>query len=249
MLAGEKLAKWLAYITLALLIIMPLALVVAGPGHRAGLLSLGAAFFALGVGAMAGVLMVVTGAAGCWFALRRKVRGVIPLCVIGCVAGSAATANHLVWFARLVNAPAIHDISTDVRNPPEFLALAEERAAAPNGADYPGDETADAQLIWYPDIQTLRFAQPFADVFAAAEASARAMVWDVALAEARDGRIEATDTTAFFGFRDDIVIRVRQREGATLVDVRSKSRVGLSDLGTNASRVRAYRDDLEQRLQ
>jgi uncharacterized protein (DUF1499 family) len=247
-LEGRKVAKWLAYVTLALLILTALALAVAGPGHRTGLLDLGVAFSALAVAAFAAVLMVMTGAAGIWFALRRGVRGVTAICVIGCLAGLALTANNLAWFMRMANAPAIHDISTDVRNPPDFVALAEVRVAAPNRADYPGIETAEAQLTWYPDIQTLRFQQSFADVFAAAEASALAMDWHVVFAEQQDGRVEATAVTPFFGFRDDIVIRVRQREGATLVDVRSASRVGRSDLGTNARRIRAYAEDLERRL-
>ena len=55
-----------------------------------------------------------------------------------------------------------------------------------------------------------------------------------------EGRIEATDTTRFFGFKDDIVVRIRPVNGGARVDVRSKSRVGLGDAGTNAKRVREF---------
>ena len=55
-----------------------------------------------------------------------------------------------------------------------------------------------------------------------------------------EGRLEATDTTLFFGFKDDVIVRLRVEGGGTRIDVRSKSRVGLGDAGTNAKRVRAF---------
>jgi hypothetical protein len=244
----EAVARLLAHTTIALLIVTALALVVAGPGHKSGLVGLGIAFSALAVSALCAVMLTISGLAAAWMTLRRGLRALGIASVVGALAGFAVTANNLFWFVRLSNAPAIHDITTDVRNPPVFVALAEERAAAPNRADYPGIETAEAQLTWYPDIGTLSFRAPFEEVFAAAEASAVAMEWEVVHTEQRDGRIEATERTAFFGFRDDVVIRVRQREGLTLVDVRSKSRVGVGDLGTNARRVRAYIEELQSRL-
>jgi uncharacterized protein (DUF1499 family) len=79
-----------------------------------------------------------------------------------------------------------------------------------------------------------------------AVAAARAMGWEVVAADRASGRIEATDTTRFFGFKDDVVIRVQAAPGGSRVDVRSVSRVGGSDVGTNATRIRAYLARLRQ---
>ncbi len=71
---------------------------------------------------------------------------------------------------------------------------------------------------------------------------------DLVAAEANDGRIEATVTTTWFGFKDDVVIRIQSDGGETLLDMRSKSRLGGSDVGANAARIRDFRDELAQRL-
>ena len=66
----------------------------------------------------------------------------------------------------------------------------------------------------------------------------------LARAHQDQGRLEATDTTFWFGFKDDVVIRIQSTGGNTLVDVRSKSRVGESDLGANANRIEKYLNHL-----
>ena len=66
------------------------------------------------------------------------------------------------------------------------------------------------------------------------------MGWEIVGSNAEEGRIEATDTTLWFGFKDDVVVRIQPRGDESLVDVRSLSRVGKSDVGTNAQRIRAY---------
>jgi uncharacterized protein (DUF1499 family) len=66
------------------------------------------------------------------------------------------------------------------------------------------------------------------------------MRWEVVAADAAAGRIEATATTPWFGFRDDIVVRIVPADGGSRVDVRSVSRVGKGDLGVNARRIREF---------
>jgi uncharacterized protein (DUF1499 family) len=83
-------------------------------------------------------------------------------------------------------------------------------------------------------------SDPPARAFERALAVARAQGWEIVAAVPAEGRIEATDTTRFFGFKDDIVIRVKAEGAGSRVDVRSLSRVGKSDVGKNASRIRAY---------
>ena len=71
------------------------------------------------------------------------------------------------------------------------------------------------------------------------------MGWEVVAADPAAGRIEAVATTFWFGFKDDIVVRVAPAGAGSLIDARSKSRVGVGDLGTNAQRLRAYLERLK----
>jgi uncharacterized protein (DUF1499 family) len=134
----------------------------------------------------------------------------------------------------------IHDISTDTQNPPAFVVVATLRGENDNPAAYPDDDTADQQATAYPDIQTIVLTQDKDAAFAAALAAAEGMGWEIVANEPAEGRIEATATTPFVGFKDDVVIRVKGTPAGTLVDVRSKSRIGKGDMGVNANRVRAY---------
>ena len=99
---------------------------------------------------------------------------------------------------------------------------------------------AAAQRRAYPDVQPLELAAPPAAVYDRALAAARDMGWELVKADPAAGRIEATATTVWFGFKDDVVVRVRASDAGSRLDVRSKSRVGLSDVGANARRVRAF---------
>lgn len=143
--------------------------------------------------------------------------------------------------------PMIHDITTDTANPPPFVAIAPLRADAPNGVDYKTDENAAKQQEAYADIQPLIVPDVApADLFKRAEATARAMGWEIVAAEASEGRIEATETTAWWGFKDDVVIRIAPEGTGSRLDIRSMSRVGKSDLGKNADRIRAFLAKLKE---
>ena len=136
--------------------------------------------------------------------------------------------------------PAINDITTDTANPPVFVAMVALRAGAPVPVTYPGEATATAQHQAYPDIRPIELAAPPAEAFARALDAAKRMGWEIVVADAGAGRIEGTATTPWFGFRDDVVVRVTPTATGSRIDVRSVSRVGKSDLGTNAARVRRY---------
>jgi uncharacterized protein (DUF1499 family) len=142
--------------------------------------------------------------------------------------------------ARLV--PPIHDITTDLDDPPAFEAVLPLRTGAPNPAAYGGPEVAAAQRAGYPDLAPLRLNVPPPEAYRRALAAARRMGWDIVAADSAAGRIEATATTPWFGFKDDMVVRVRDDGPGARVDVRSVSRVGRSDVGTNARRIREYLD-------
>jgi hypothetical protein len=135
--------------------------------------------------------------------------------------------------------PPIHDITTDLEDPPRFEAVIDARG--PNANSLAIDPEAQAlQAAAYPELDTLYSPAPYAESFARAEAIARALGWEILRSDRNAGFIEAVDTTAIMAFKDDVVIRVRSDEDGSRVDLRSASRVGLSDLGANAARIRAF---------
>lgn len=215
-----------------------LLLLLGGPGHRFGYWSYATGFRLLrwaGYAGGAAVLLAIV--ALCAARLRGGRSGLL----IGALA-LGSTAAFVPWKlqhdARAV--PPIHDITTDTEHPPQLVALLARRAGAPNSATYGGRQIAEAQRKAYPDIAPLMLALPPQVAFTRALDVAQALGWDVAAADAASGRIEATATTLWFGFRDDVVIRVSPAGPGSRVDVRSVSRVGRSDLGANAARVRAF---------
>jgi uncharacterized protein (DUF1499 family) len=144
--------------------------------------------------------------------------------------------------------PYIHDITTDVQNPPAFVAVRTLRKEGDHPVDYDGPEVAAQQQKAYPDLMPLTVPAEKDKVFQAAEAALRAMKLEVVDANAREGRIEASDTSLLFGFKDDMVVRIAAQGAGTKVDVRSKSRVGRSDVGQNAKRIRAFLRELQAKL-
>jgi len=141
----------------------------------------------------------------------------------------------------------IHDVSTDAADPPPFIALRAARLACANGVEYSGLSPAEHRAR-YPDLQTAVFTQAPALIFKAALAAANAMQWQIAVAVESEGRIEATATTPLFRFKDDVVIRIRANNGGAKLDLRSASRIGQSDLGANAKRIRVFWHEINNRL-
>jgi uncharacterized protein (DUF1499 family) len=214
------------------------ALFLGGFGYNRGWWSIRDGFTVVKWGAYAGLAAVAVSLAGCFTATapRRGLTLAAAGLVIGVlVAATAATERDL---GRGV--PSIHDITTDTTNPPQFVAAVAARAAA--GARNPPeyDNVAAQQRAAFPDIAPLVLNVSADQAFDRALAAARAMGWDILAAEKSQGRIEATATTRWFRFKDDVVIRVRPEGAGARIDVRSKSRIGQSDLGANARRVRAY---------
>jgi hypothetical protein len=213
-------------------------LLVSGPGTRAGLwpwqvgLQLLRWAFYVGVGALVVALVAL-----CIPRVRAGGAQTLALAVVACI---AAAGLPLLQFAQAKSVPPIHDITTDAQDPPAFVALDAVRRASPNGTKYGGPEIAAAQAKAYPEIRAKTLAEPPQAAFARALEAARAMGWEIAATDPEQGRIEATDTTLWFGFKDDVVVRVRPEGGGSRIDVRSVSRVGRSDVGANARRIGKY---------
>jgi uncharacterized protein (DUF1499 family) len=147
----------------------------------------------------------------------------------------------MMFKAQAQSLPVIHDISTDTANPPVFKAVLPLRADAVNPVEYEGAEIAKQQATAYPDIKPLELGENKQKSFDEALDAAKKMKWDIVDQSLTDGRIEAVATTAFFGFKDDVVIRLTEiSPETTRLDIRSLSRVGKSDVGANAARIRKY---------
>ena len=135
-------------------------------------------------------------------------------------------------------APPIHDITTDTDDPPAFVAAVAQNA--PGRTDY-DPAVAEQQRAAYPDLAPAMLPVPPADAFDRALAVVGEMGWELLADDAGDLRIEATDRSFWFGFPDDVVVRIApDGEAGSRVDVRSLSRVGGGDLGVNARRVREF---------
>lgn len=211
-----------------------LALLASGPGTRFDAWSyrvgLGLFRWAAYIGLAAALVSVVV------LALPRA-RGLgVAVPALALVIG-LATFYVPFQFQRHARAvPSINDITTDTEHPPEFMTQARP---------YPGRDFARRQRAAYPDLAPVMLHVPPAQAFKQALAAAEAMGWEVVGQDAAGGRIEAVDTTRWFGFRDDIAIRVAPAAGGSRVDVRSRSRVGRNDIGTNARRIRTYIERLQ----
>lgn len=225
-----------------------LALYLSGLGYRSGTLELGQAFTLMRWSAIAGVSGAILIVA--YLVWRRP--GGVRLLVLLVAAIMGLTAFYMPYRQSQIaqSVPPIHDITTDTTNPPVFVDVVPLRENAPNPPAYPGEETARQQQEAYPDLMTLSYQADYERVFEAVNAVVEEMGWEpVAIAE-EEGRIEATATTRWFGFRDDVVIRVEDASSRGVqVDIRSKSRVGRSDVGANAARIRDFTERLNERLE
>jgi uncharacterized protein (DUF1499 family) len=137
--------------------------------------------------------------------------------------------------------PPIHDITTDPDNPPAFVVVAPLRdAEGPDRINYEGARIAQLQRQAYPDIAPLTLSLAPTAAFNRALDTAQAMGWTIVAADSAAGRIEASDRSRWFGFTDDVVIRITRAGSGSRVDLRSSSRVGRSDFGVNAARIDRY---------
>lgn len=173
--------------------------------------------------------------------------------------------------ARSQDVPPIHDVSTNAEEPPQYSQrVMSLRAAAganpvhplttplgemeayqsPRFEDRASRTVAELGRQAYPELETLAVQADRSRLFEALVAEARERGWTIHTSDPGAGRLEATAETFWFGFKDDVAVRMRsaQAPGTWLVDARSTSRVGLGDMGANAARLTDYLDAVEARL-
>ncbi|HAH09158.1 MAG TPA: DUF1499 domain-containing protein [Alphaproteobacteria bacterium] len=231
---GRSSGRW----ALMTLVLAAVALGVGVAGIRTGQLPTFAALgLGIGGGVVIGSLALLAGLSALFAGRDKLAAGVTVL------AAAALLVVPVQYILKSRTVPPIHDITTNTDDPPAFVAIVKLREGAPNKPDYAGAETAELQKKAYPDLAPVTMALSPEAAFDKALTAAQAMPdWQIVEEVKAEGRIEATATTAIMGFKDDIVIRVRAApdgSGST-IDIRSKSRVGRSDMGANAERIRAY---------
>jgi uncharacterized protein (DUF1499 family) len=234
------LARALPALALVIAAVAAAGVLIAGPGYRVGWWGLGPAFLLLRWGATLGLAAAAVAAVATVTGLVQGSRRRLALGLIALVVALAAFGIPWRMQAEARRVPPIHDITTDPEDPPVFVAAVARRAGARNPVEYAGPAVAVQQRAAFPDLVPLDLAAPPERVFPAVEAAARSLGWEIVAVVPAEGRLEATATTSWFGFKDDIVVRVRAHGTGTRVDVRSLSRIGVGDLGTNAARVRAF---------
>ena len=220
-------------------IIAILILAASGFGTRFGLWQFRTGFAILKWSAYLGLASALLALVAGTVCLKgKRVAGAV-LSLFALLLGMTAFGLPYSWKLKAQSYPRIHDISTDLDNPPKFVAVLPLRQGP---VEYGGAAVAALQLKAYPDLKTLVLSVPVQQAFQSALDTAHEMGWQIVAQVPGEGRIEATDTTFWFGFKDDIVIRIFPAAAGdrSLVDIRSVSRVGVSDVGTNAKRIRTF---------
>lgn len=216
---------------------------------RAGFTVLRYAFYAAAAGGVLALIGIVIGLA------RRTGPGKLDLVALVAALLFSAYLLQLVATARSV--PAIHDVATNLDDLPAFTKLEVRPDNLENVPDEGRPELArmDPESRWkavharaYGDLRTLRVPTEVAETTDLAARLVRSRGWTIASVDRNAGIVEGTATSFFFRFKDDFVVRVRpdrQRTGGSLVDMRSISRVGGSDVGMNAKRIRNFLAELK----
>lgn len=187
--------------------------------------------------AATGLLFSIRGLAS-----REVRRGQRPVLILlaSLIVGLFSEGTFASSYLTAKTAAPIEDVTTDTDDPPMYQALQADRERTPYGFAYRGAAAAARQRSAYPDIRPARFTTPPYETYRRALIVARAMGWDLARTDSVGLCIEGIATTPWFGFKDDIVIRVRPDTRGSRVDVRAASRLADADAGTNASLVRRY---------
>jgi uncharacterized protein (DUF1499 family) len=197
-------------------------------------------FRIFGVGFLLALFALVLGAVALWLTRSASGRSGRGRAGAGFGLGLVVFAVVAALLGSTGNPPMINDITTDPGDPPQFVAAARAEGNAGRDLSYPGESFATQQREAYSDLAPLHLDVPLLLAYLRAKKAVSDLGWQITAVTPVNGMIEATDTSHVFRFVDDVVIRVRINGSASIVDVRSKSRDGKSDMGANAARIRAF---------
>ncbi|MFZ2490543.1 MAG: DUF1499 domain-containing protein [Thermoanaerobaculia bacterium] len=223
-------------VAMSLTVVGILLMAGSGPGTRWAWWNFRVGLLLFAGSGVVGLIAAVTGGVAWW-------RAPVPsqgnwMSALPVVIGLSLFLLPLWKLLAVRQTPPIHDVTTDLADPPRFSSVVPLRGGDPKGID---QRTVSMHQNAYRDLAPVVLPFPPDRAFARAIETARAMDWHIVSQRPEDGMIEATDTTRWFGFRDDVAIRIRPLLGdQTRIDVRSTSRVGVGDAGQNARRIRAF---------
>ncbi len=241
-------------VLLALLALILFA--IPGPGYRVGLWPFGTAVELMRWAFYIGASGAALGLLGLLLSLRQKRQMFVSRFVIAILIGGGISSSLYLMRANAGSYVPIHDVTTDLVDPPSFTVIP-PRVYDPYIVPDRGRAdlaSLDPKARWriyhkeaYGDIGPLYLNLDHDDTIRAAEAVAQDMGWKIVAVDPEQGRIEATAQSTWFGFKDDVVIRVREETEGSRVDIRSVSRIGIGDIGANAKRIRTYLSHLQNK--
>jgi uncharacterized protein (DUF1499 family) len=226
-----------------------LIILVTGPlGYKFSIVPLEPSLVSLLIAVAGGALVFLIGLVYLVIAMRSGLGRNRNLVIVSMILGLVPVGIMGPQMAAAGDVPPIHDITTDTANPPEFVAIVSLRKDAPNGYEYgvseawPAEKLGAATMEAYSGLQPIESGLSVAEAVDRTEAVLQAMGLKIVAVDKAAGLVEATATTFWFGFKDDMVVRIVGDGEGSRIDLRSMSRVGQSDVGANAARITDFVD-------
>ena len=240
-----KTSTWALLVSAVVLLII----LVTGPlGYKFSLVPLLPSLISLLIAVAGGALVFLIGLVYLVIAMRSDLGRNRNLVIVSMILGMIPILVMGPQMAAAGDVPPIHDITTDTANPPKFLAIVSFRKNAPNGFEYgvseawPPEKLGATTMEAYPGLKPIESDLSVADAVDRTEATLQAMGLEIVAVDKELGLVEATATTFWFGFKDDMVVRIVGDGEGSRLDLRSMSRVGQSDMGVNAARITDFVD-------
>ena len=230
--------KWWAKALFVSAIVGLATLPIGALGSKFGIWPFTLGFMLLAVGVVLATIAFFVGIIAAVYANSKKLNEERKKCLIGVAISIVVLGLMGNQFLSASDVPSIHNITTDTENPPQFETLmAVREAEGANSVEYDAEKLGPLQRQAYPYVQSLVTRSAQSVVFDRTVAALTDLGMEVVAQNPNRGHIEATDTTFWFGFKDEVVVRISAEGVGSVVDIRSVSRVGQSDLGKNAQRI------------
>ena len=231
--------KWWAKAILVGAVIGLVCLALGSLGTKLGIWDFGLGLRLFAIGGVLGALALVLGVVALIVSIAKGLTAERSTIAVGVVLAAVLAGVFGSQLIAAQSVPPIHNISTDTNDPPAFDKIVALRGEGTNPHEYDAAKLADVQKKAYPDVQSLVSDVAPGEMFNRAKAVLEKMELEIVSADSDNGILEGTATTFWFGFKDDVVVRVKPQGSGSIVDIRSVSRVGQSDVGLNAKRIRA----------
>lgn len=240
-----RVARWIAVFFLQLLILTAVLHRFFGLSSAAAVNLIGVSMVGLAIAVVIGVVSLIR----IWFGGQTGAANDFAAIIVGLI-GLALPAFFL---SKAFMLPELNDVQTSPNDPVQFTVLLEQRPRDANPLGRQSPENAQLQAEAYPDIGPIDVDRSATAVFTVVNEAVNRLGWNVVVnetpGESGIGRIEATDSTLIMGFTDDVAVRVKGDDASAVIDIRSASRYGTHDSGTNAERIRAFYEEVNTALE